>query len=94
MKLPTLRRLSILANIITQIQGVATALGLTPYGISQRIVAGAKEPTPQQRMAAEKRWQTWLKGEGLRTMVKLEEDLAELGKEIVIRDKEQFNESQ
>jgi hypothetical protein len=65
-------------TITAQIQGLAIALNLTPYGISQRIAAET-DPTKQERMACEKRWQMWLKGENLKRLETLESDLAALG---------------
>jgi len=73
-------------NILSQIRGVATSLNLTPYGISQ-MIAAKTDPTSRERMATEKRWQGWLKGEGLRTLTKLEADLEALGYTIEIKAK-------
>ena len=71
-------------SIYTQIQKVATSLNLTAYGISQ-FIAAETDPTNRERMACEKRWQSWLKGEGLRTLIKLEADLDALGYSIEIK---------
>jgi len=65
-------------TITAQIQGVAIALNLTPYGISQHIAAET-DPTEQGRMACEKRWQKWVKGENLKRLETLEADLNALG---------------
>ena len=72
------------ANILTQLQGVVTSLNLTPYGISQ-VIAAETDPSNRERMACEKRWQSWLKGEGLRTLIKLESDLNALGYNLEIK---------
>ena len=71
-------------NILAQLQGVAQSLGLTPYGISQ-VIAAETDLTNRERMACEKRWQSWLKGEGLRTLIKLEADLNALGYSLEIK---------
>jgi hypothetical protein len=65
-------------TIAAQIQGVAAALGLTPYGISHAIAAET-DPTKQERMACEKRWQEWVKGRNLKRLETLEADLNALG---------------
>lgn len=75
-----------MTKIQSQLQGVAHSLNLTPYGISYAIAAET-DSTKQERMATEKRWQQWLKGEGLRTLTKLESDLYALGYEIEIKRK-------
>lgn len=72
-----------MSSITQQIQGVAIALGLTPYGISQRIAAET-DPTKRERMATEKRWQAWVKGENLKRLETLEADLNALGYSIRI----------
>jgi hypothetical protein len=73
-------------NITQQIQAVATTLGLTPYGVSHRIAAET-DPTKQERMACEKRWQSWVKGENLKRLETLEADLNALGYQIKIDPK-------
>ncbi len=65
-------------TIAAQLQSVATSLNLTPYGISHHIAAET-EPTQQERMACEKRWQQWLKGRNLKRLETLESDLQALG---------------
>lgn len=79
----------IMPSISAQLRGVANALNLTPYGISQRIAAET-DPTPQERMACEKRWQLWLKGQNLKRLEVLEADLKALGYKITIIEARNF----
>lgn len=65
-------------KITDQIRGVAIALNLTPYGISQ-MIAAETDPTTPERKRIEKRWQRWTQGEGLGTLKALEVDLKALG---------------
>ena len=69
--------------ITQQIQGVALTLGLTPYGIAQ-FIAAETDPTTQEHMACEKRWQAWVKGQNLKRLETLEADLNALGYSIKI----------
>ena len=70
-------------NITEQIKGLSIHLELTPYGIAQHISAET-DPTNRERMACEKRWQGYVKGQGLKQLQKLEGDLNALGYKITI----------
>ena len=70
-------------TITEQIKGIPIDLALTPYGISHAISAET-DPTNRERMACEKRWQGYVKGQGLKQLQKLEADLDALGYRITI----------
>ena len=69
-------------SIQSQIKAVGRECG-TAYTISQ-IVGAETDPTNAERWKCERRWQRWLKGEGLKTLALLEQDLAHLGYRITI----------
>jgi len=71
-------------EITAQVKSVATALNLTPYGISHAIAAET-DCTERERMACEKRWQGYTKGRGLRQLSQIEADLLALGYTIQIK---------
>ena len=73
-------------GIVLQLQNVADALNLTPYGISH-LIAAESQCTKRERMACEKRWQGYLKGEGLKQLSQIEADLLALGYTIEIKVK-------
>lgn len=69
--------------IAQQIKALVDELGLTPYGISLAVSAET-DPSAAERKRIEKRWQRWIKGEGLKTLADLENDLKVLGYELRI----------